>query len=140
MSNKAWPYYFITALPLLLIPLTNAVSEEFYHNVSMTQLIATPERYKDKKIRVVGYYAKDIDMLYLSKDHAEINDYKSSIYISGPSLGKNVLRDSSCVGQYIEVTGIFQQTKNWDFYAIHDVINALAVKKDELCWEKTPKE
>jgi len=138
--KKVQSHYLMVIFPLfLLMTITNAVSEEFFIDVSMTQLIATPERYKDKKIRVIGYFSKDIDMVYLSKDHAEIADHRSGIYISGPSIGHNVLRDSSCVGKYIEVTGEFWQTKNWAFYSIVGVKKVKAVKTDEWCWEKSKK-
>jgi len=119
--------------------ITNVFSEEPYNAVSMTQLIATPERYKGKKIRVIGYYSGEGDVLYLSKEHAEISDNKSGIYISGPSLGKNVLRDSLCIGKYIEVTGKFRQTKDWAFYSIAGVKKAKAVKTGEWCWEMSEK-
>ena len=84
MTKISAPYLLVILSLFLLMTITKAVSEEFYYDVSMTQLIATPERYIGKRIRVIGYFSKDVDTLYLSEDHAEISDYKSGIYISGP--------------------------------------------------------
>ena len=60
------------------------IDGEEYCMVSMVSLIANPDRYDKTKIIVTGYYKTEMEMsgLFLTEDHAQIEDYSNAIWVS----------------------------------------------------------
>lgn len=118
----------------------NIYSENIHHSVSVTELLAVPEKFVGLRIRVKGYYvAHSGGFLYLSKEHSDFLYNMSYIMVADQKSGKDTLSFSSCRNQYVEIKGIFKQTQYSNIYALFDVEKAFAIKLNEWCWEK-PKE
>lgn len=85
------------------------------YSVSLVQLIATPEKYNGKFVRVNGYlHVKFEDSaLYFSKDHADRIDARNAIWMSYAENGKLQLQPKHKAGiinfdcEWVFVEGIF---------------------------------
>lgn len=72
--------------------------------VSLIELLTFPDRYVGDVIVVKGYLDVHAGLqLFLTKEHAEMRDYVSSIIISDTDNGDIV--KSKCIGSYAEVKG-----------------------------------
>ena len=74
--------------------------------LSMAALLASPEKFDGGRVSVVGYLGRGAD-LYLTKDHAKIDDRSSSLILDLDTKERNLLVNSSCHEKYVEVVGIF---------------------------------
>jgi len=131
----------ILTLSMVFVALTinHAYSDDLYRHVSITELLAVPEKFIDKKITVKGYYVRRFGgFLYLSKEHAEFLDNMSKIVVADNVAGGSALSYSGCRNRYVEINGIFKATQ-YNSFAIFGVKKARAIKLDELCWEEAPR-
>ncbi len=82
-------------------------------SVSMINLIATPDKYHGKLVRVIGVSNLEFEgyKIYLSKEHRDIGVTKNSIWISidYDSVGKTEDKLVKYNGQYVLVEGIFDK-------------------------------
>jgi hypothetical protein len=75
----------ITALTVILVILSGSLlCAEQPQSVSLIQLIATPEKYNGKFVRVEGYlhYKFEDSALYFTKDHADRLDGRNALWVS----------------------------------------------------------
>jgi hypothetical protein len=81
-------------------------------NVSIISLIATPEKYHGKKVRVIGYFQYDeayLRNIFLHKEDSEKSILKNSFWIFFPKgiSGDSVERYKGYNQQYVILEGIF---------------------------------
>ena len=89
------------------------INYAFNSTVSLVSLIATPEKYHEKKVRIVGYVNIEFEGngIYLHKD-----DYKHGIYSNGfwISIDKNIrqkIADEKMNKSYVLLEGIFNMNQ-----------------------------
>jgi hypothetical protein len=83
------------------------------NNISMINLIASPEKYNGKKIKIIGFVNAEFGKngVYLSKDDYENSIYKNGILISQPeSVRKNIL-DKNLDKRYMYIEGTFKMNE-----------------------------
>jgi hypothetical protein len=98
---------FVTLFILLTIYSENAEPKELPPLVSIIQLIASPEKYNEKTIAVIGFMtvAFESDMLYLSSE-----DYQHAILPNSLWFERNpqIMADSEKLDMnYVELVGTF---------------------------------
>ena len=84
--------------------------------VSLINLIATPDKYHGKIIRVIGVTRIEFegDSIYLSKEHLENRAIKNAIWINPnyKAIGKTEKELAEFNGQYVLVEGVFNKNNN----------------------------
>src|SRR6056297_764269 len=71
--------------------------------VSMVKILVRPSEFEGKKISVVGYLSRaHSPALYLSKEHALLNDISSGIPVYPEDLSI-----SDCMDRFVRITGKF---------------------------------
>ncbi len=95
-----------------------------YYAVSIIQLIAHPEPYLDRHIRVSGYL-DSTGYLYLTKDLASIQDASNAVQLDFES---NQL--TGCMRGYVTVRGKFTRTQ---FHKIVGITKVYNTTKREHC-------
>lgn len=91
--------------PALQVPGTSASTE--VHHVSIIQLIATPERFHGKRVRVVGYLWLEFEGngIYLSESDRTHGVYKNGLWVS---FAEGVLDSRQAYsGRYVLLEGTF---------------------------------
>lgn len=101
------------------------IDGEEYCIVSMVSLIANPAIYDNKRIIVTGYYKTEMEMsgLFLTEDHATIEDYTNAVWItynkdSKLALAKTsdkfwkewvsgLVDSSAASNKYVQIVGIY---------------------------------
>lgn len=78
--------------------------------VSMTALLGNPEEFDGKKVVVVGYLKSGGDV-YLTEEHARIDDLTSSLFLNINNDTRVRLTNSFCKNKHVEVTGTFGLAK-----------------------------
>jgi hypothetical protein len=75
--------------------------------VSLMSLISNPERFVDEQVTVVGYHAAGLEppLLYISKDHARLNDWPSGVLLYETVDGTRFSALAECQDQYVMVIG-----------------------------------
>ncbi|MCP3875093.1 MAG: hypothetical protein GY699_18315 [Desulfobacteraceae bacterium] len=85
-------------------------------SVSLINLIATPEKYHDKTIRVIGVsnIAFEGNSIYLSKEHWANFVMKNAIWITPnyKAIGKTEKELSEFNGRYVLIEGVFNKNDN----------------------------
>ncbi|HEY7640446.1 MAG TPA: hypothetical protein VH814_12025 [Steroidobacteraceae bacterium] len=80
-------------------------------NVSMIQLIATPEKYQGKRVRMMAFLRIEFEgnAIYLHKE-----DYEQAIYSNGLwiDLPKAISNDKALTDRYVLVEGVFDGTRH----------------------------
>jgi hypothetical protein len=103
-----------------------------YEQVSIVQLLANPEDYLNKKVRVKGYFkVQMVPALFLTEPSARMADLASAIELVEPSkIGEMSL---SCNDKYIVINGVFLRQ---DFrYKVSEIISAHDAITLETCFE-----
>lgn len=90
-------------------------------SVSMVNLIENVHNYGGKRVHVGGYLGVDMN-LYLSKEHANAFDMKSSIPISDTDRGD--IESSPCVRSFVFIEGRLAETDT-DLYTLVDVSSVI---------------
>ena len=98
--------------------------------VSMIQLLDSLGRYEGKTVSVKGYLDTFTGLkLYLTKDHAIIHDFPSSILVSEePGIS-----DSECADSYVEIVGKIVRL-NSSIFAIVDLTKISNPIDGNVCW------
>lgn len=99
--------------------------------VPLVALIATPDRYVGVRVDVVGYLDRPLH-LYLTRDHAAVEDVSSSIDIIDGSEG-GTLTHSTCVSHWVELIGTFYRRSN-GLFGIRDAEEVRRLDTYEVCW------
>lgn len=108
-----------------------AESRDGPYLVSLVRLIATPEKFAGLRVQVIGYLGKPLQ-LYLTEKHAEVEDFWSGIEIFDPSEDGSLTR-SSCVGNWVKVTGTLYRRQN-GLYALWPVERVQLLDSYGICW------
>lgn len=91
--------------------------------VSLVQLMTNPGDYDGYPVSVSGYLAENGSFLYLSADHAKMNDVAGGLPItisySDVDISEHGLASTSCENQFVRVLGVF--TKRNAEYAIRSI-------------------
>jgi len=105
-------------------------------SVSLINLLAKPDQYEKEFVRVIGYLGSGPNLhLYLTRDHARVFDYSSSIEINDTTLG-GTLTQSPCAGSFVRVTGVFGKLYG-GLPGIVDVEEVDNLDKQEMCWSRS---
>ncbi|PKM18509.1 MAG: hypothetical protein CVV11_14470 [Gammaproteobacteria bacterium HGW-Gammaproteobacteria-15] len=119
-------------------------ADQFYGStevlpVSLVQLIATPDKFLNKRIRVRGHFLSAGDSwLYLTSDHAKFRDNKSAINVlDDTETGE--LYDMECNNGWVDIKGYFLATFRSDRREIEGrliVDSVYSLNKEKYCWER----
>ena len=126
--------YFIAAIAIFctVLGISKARSEE-PTSVTLVDLIANSEKYLDKEVSVMGYFAVHSNlMLFESKAHSESRAYQYTIVVG--DYDQMELHRSECIDKMVEMTGVFVQWEAGDI-SIIGVTRITLVSTGELCWE-----
>jgi hypothetical protein len=100
----------LALLILCFAALSDATAEQPL-DVSMIQLIATPEKYQGKRVRMLAFLRLEFEgnALYLHKE-----DYQHAIYRNGLwiDLPKGVSTGKGLTNRYVIVEGLFDATRH----------------------------
>lgn len=131
------PTKIFSALILsVFFSIPNSQAVEGYSPISVMQLVVTPEKFVNQRVRVKGYFETGIfSIIYLNHLSAEIGDTESGVeVIDKTDEGDLAL---SCNKKYVVLSGRFiEQQKH---YEITDVMEALDAKTLKPCWTKDDK-
>ncbi len=87
-------------------------------NVSLINLIATPEKYDGIQVNVVGVFLCEMEShtLFLTKDDYEIFNTRNGIAldIDSSMFANNIRNLKELNGKYVMIEGVFQQKKEGD--------------------------
>jgi len=102
--------------------------------VSVIRLLESPDQYVDRSIIVKGYLSNNPGLnLYVTKDHALINDIASKVHVSqDPGIS-----ESKCANTYVEIVGSFVRIgkSNFGIGHIEKISDAIS---DQVCWTARP--
>ena len=122
------------ALLAIASPVLSTEREEFA--VSLVRLLATPHQFEKKFIWVIGYLDSGPNLhLYLTRDHARVFDYQSSIEVNDTTTG-GTLTQSPCVGSFVRVKGVFGKLHGL-LPAIVNVEEVENLDSQETCWSRS---
>ena len=138
-------YLKLTLILLIAVVISDCSENEGSLSVSMVSLIASPNKYDGKRITVEGYLEGSIGFrLYLTKEHAMINDSSSSVSLVNLDF-KDTAISEYCTGNYAVVKGRLKKLPNVPLFVkdvrffIIDDLEKILMYDDELrisrCWE-----
>jgi hypothetical protein len=86
------------------VSLPNGITE-----VSIVSLLANPEKYDGKKVRLIGYFQDRFEgrAIFLTRDDARINNHANSIWVEEVSAGTNNAIEPVRKG-FIRIDGTFK--------------------------------
>ena len=88
---------------------------------SLTVLLVHPEEFLGQCVIVYGYFPHGITTdLFLTKEHAQIRDYSSSIRLADQTKNGELV-NSTCTEHYVSVIGKLDKTKEESILIIHDI-------------------
>jgi len=126
MIGKRVVLFFLLAGIVILPSLRSSdlKGDSLIYYISMVNLINSPSDYKDKKVSLVGYLARESDpYLYLSKEHAFLSDISSGF----PVFMRDLIA-SKCMNRFVRITGRFTLDSPNEF-ALTDISN-IWIKRD----------
>lgn len=98
------------------IALGHGEANQFSTDISIIKLIATPEQYHGKQIRVIGAGSLEFEgnLICLSKDDLKHGITRNCLWlsISPESIGSNSKELESYNGKYVLVEGVFNSKEN----------------------------
>ncbi len=118
---KTISHFFIL---LIVLSLASCDNRKGHNIIPMSALLSDPDRIIGKQVVVVGFLGRGQD-LYLTKDHSEINDRSSSLFLNLPDRDRRFLIEN-CQNEYVEVVGTY------DFVEIKGAVNRLGIVDIEL--------
>jgi hypothetical protein len=79
---------------------------------SLVRLLAHPEEYNGRRVRLVGYYHSEFEEsgLYLTKDDATSHNYQNGLWVGGTAKDANTNRVHRVNEGFVEVVGTFGYT------------------------------
>ena len=88
---------------------------------SMTVLLVNPDEFIGQCIKVYGYFESGLNLhLFLTKEHAHISDYASSIRLADQTKNGELIT-SSCNEHYVSVIGKLDKTRQEKELVIRDI-------------------
>lgn len=110
-----------------------AVERGEAYSVSLLDLLTKPEKFEGHAVYVMGFLKFSGELrIYLTRDHAEISDRRSSIVVVDTTDDASLTR-SKCASNYVDVTGEFKKFPDGMFglIGIRKVRNRIDL---EDCW------
>lgn len=108
------------------------IASEGPYKVSLIELLISPDRYVGEKVSVKGFLDSDVNLyLFLTADHAKIDDYVSAISVGDVSGFR--ITESNCIDSYVEVSGTLISLPG-PFVSIADVSVITDAVSNEVCW------
>ena len=86
------------------------VSEQNPRLVLLVALLSTPEKFDGNDVIFTGFLGRGSDV-YLTKEHSDINDRASSLFLSLSDREREALSISACIQKHVEVVGSFGLVK-----------------------------
>ena len=84
--------------------------------VSMVQLLAHPNDYDGYPVTVTGHLARDGSILFLSAEHAEMDDVVGGLPISiayrNVDVSEHGIPNTGCEDRFVRILGIFEKRAN----------------------------
>ena len=98
------------------------------HDCSIINLIATPEKYHMKKVRLMGYAVIEFEnqVLYLSEIDHRNHIYKNGIWLYLEDATTPILGFKGVKGKYVIITGIFDMNMHG-----HGALNSGGIRRIE---------
>jgi len=117
----------------------SAGADEPVKFLSMVELLVRPVGYEGALIEVTGFYGGVPTALFLTRDHAEINDLDSGFFVTDETEG---FVNKHCAGHYVRIEGRFKRRlgglpgSDPENFEIDDVtrITILVDGKETTCW------
>jgi hypothetical protein len=129
---------FLVILICSWIPIQVALAKEVnsstgYLPVSLIQLVAVPEQFVGKKIRVTGWF--EMNSLFVTKEHFRMRDLASAVSLFEPvATGDMTI---ACESRYVRVSGMLVEEPSG--YLIQDISRVYDVFGQAYCWGKAPR-
>ncbi len=126
-------YFYVSTVVALLIGsgCSDAKDEDSRSPITpvpLAGLLMNPNIPPGARVSVIGYFGGNF--LYLTKDHAEVTDYASSITIADRSTGALIYK-SPCQANYVKVTGELKRLESGELVLDNiDVIKYADSRKD----------
>lgn len=125
-------------LPLLAIPLVawvcaaHSEDDEPVMSLSMVHLIVAPQTFVDRRVSLTGYLNMQANLLlFLTKDHASVSDYASSITVGSPDNFD--VFDSPCVDSYVNIQGKVFEVAGPGI-VLGDISKIVHAESNVVCW------
>lgn len=82
--------------------------------VSLVKIIANPERYDGRQVRLTGYFVNEFEgrALYLTRDDARIGNIENSVWIDEPSPMAKAGSIATVRKHFVRVDGTFKNHPN----------------------------
>ena len=84
--------------------------------VSMVQLLANPDDYDGYPVTVIGFLSRDGSTLFLSAEHAEMNDVVSGLPVAvayrDVDISEHGIATTGCENKFVRVLGLFEKNAN----------------------------
>jgi hypothetical protein len=125
----------------------NAADQAQPQNVSLVQLLASPNNYQGKYVSVAGFLDEYGYQLFLTKDHRLIEDSSSAVFV-GIKYKEGERQEATematgCENEYVRISGRFASI-GYGYYAVYDVFR-IAKSKNKPgpgptwlgCWENS---
>ncbi|MGH8515258.1 MAG: hypothetical protein ACREV8_15220 [Gammaproteobacteria bacterium] len=107
----------------------------------MVELLARSAEFEEALVHTTGFYGGDITALFLTRDHAEINDLTSAFHVNDPTGG--AMREQ-CAGHYVRIEGKFKRlpgamyagrdAKNFVFKDVTNLSILGSNGQETVCW------
>jgi hypothetical protein len=128
--------FAILVSPTLSIAVMSADSDRLEWRTSVVKLLASPEEFNGQIISVIGYLRYGSTLrLYLSRDHAKVRDFESSIAVIDKTEGATLIH-SSCRDKYVRASGRFRRLDNGVEYGLADVVRVQNADDSQVCCSK----
>lgn len=99
----------------------------------LVRLIVHPELFVGARVQVIGYLEDTVNLeIFLTKDHAIMRDYASSILVNDTDTGE--ITFSECTSKYVEITGDFERTEDNNFIITN--VTKIQTEEYKICWKR----
>ena len=129
MLNSNFRVKLIYVLPLLAL----CLSANAYHQVSIINLIANPEKYLGMDVETKGFLQYNGELLlYVDQVRAKNVDFPSAVLVQDKSTENRLVEQ--CGNKYVAVQGKVGERSRQ--LIIMDIINIFPLSEHKSCWEK----
>ena len=105
------------------------------YSVALARLLVDRSEFVGKRIVVTGYLARTTHLgIFLTRDHAEVYDWASSIAVSDDTSPKGrPISDSTCVSSYVKIVAtLFEDEQRYPMLIRVEKVSQPSLKRD--CW------
>ena len=94
--------YLLAVLCFLVIACED---QEAIRVLPMVALLSNPAMHDDHSVWVVGYFKTNSPYIFLTKEHGEVNDRSSAVFLNLTRSEIDKLNSSLCGNDYVQVSG-----------------------------------